>query len=265
MSAASPRRAGEWLRAAERNLPLVAELDPLLGPAGGVLVLAPHPDDESLGCGGLLAACAADRRPARVVVVSDGAGSHPRSQAYPPARLSALRQGEARAAVAALGLDPLRDIAFLGLPDTAVPSAGPAFEAAVAALLRLADPAPGAVLVTWRHDPHCDHAASFAMAAALVRALPAGTRLYAYPVWGLAFAHPLPGFPLPPEPLISEPPRGIRLDITRHLPAKRRAVAAHVSQVSPLVTDDPQGFRLPPEALALAFRPTELFLEVDFA
>ncbi|MFC7473617.1 PIG-L deacetylase family protein [Dankookia sp. GCM10030260] len=252
--------AGAWLRAAERDLPLVDGLDAQLGP-GGVLVVAPHPDDESLGCGGLLAACAAAGRPARVVVVSDGAGSHPNSRAWPRARLVAQRQAEARAAVGELGLDPARDIAFLGLPDTAVPMAGADFDAAVAALRRAAGPAPGTVLAAWRHDPHRDHTASFAIVAAAMRGWPAGTRLFAYPVWGLAFAHPIPGFPLPPEPDLAVPARGFRLDVARHLPAKRRAVAAHESQVSGLIDDDPGGFRLPEAALALAFRPFELFLE----
>jgi LmbE family N-acetylglucosaminyl deacetylase len=252
--------AGDWLRAAERDLPLVGDLDALLGP-GGVLVVAPHPDDESLGCGGLLAACAAAGRPARVVVVSDGAGSHPNSRLWPRDRLVALRQAEARAAVAELGLDPARDIAFLGLPDTAVPSHGPGFAAAVEALLRVASPLPGNVFAAWRHDPHRDHTASFAIVAAALRHWPAGTRLFAYPVWGLAFAHPIPGFPLPLEPRLPAPPRGFRLDVARHLPAKRRAVAAHASQVAALIDDDPGGFRLPEAALALAFRPFELFLE----
>lgn len=253
--------AGAWLHEAERDLPLVADCAALLGPAGGALVIAPHPDDESLGCGGLLAACAAAGRPARVVVVSDGAGSHPNSRAWPRERLVAQRQAEARAAVAALGLDPARDIAFLGLPDTAVPLAGAGFDAAVAALLQAAGPAPGTVFAPWRHDPHRDHTASFAIAAAALLTLPPRTRLFAYPVWGLAFAHPIPGFPLPPEPRLPAPPRGLRLDVARHLPAKRQAVAAHVSQVGALIEDDPAGFRLPEAALALAFRPFELFLE----
>jgi LmbE family N-acetylglucosaminyl deacetylase len=198
-----------------------------------------------------------------VVVVSDGAGSHPGSRAWPPPRLAALRQRETRAAVAELGLDLARDLAFLGLPDRAVPASGPGFEAAVAAILRMAAPAPpNAVFATWRHDPHADHAATAAIAAAVVRALPAGTRLFAYPVWGLAFAHPIPGFPLPAaEPDLPAPPRGLRLDVARHLPAKRRAVAAHASQTTALIADDPEGFRLPPEALALALRPFEVFLE----
>ena len=49
----------------------------------------------------------------------------------------------------------------------------------------------------------------------------------------------------------------------RHLPAKRRAVAAHRSQITRLIDDDPAGFQLPPELLALAFRPFEVFLAED--
>ena len=81
-------RAGEWLHRAERDLPLEAGLDRLLGPGGGALVLAPHPDDESLGTGGLIAACVAEGRRVHVAVVSDGAASHPGSRAWPPARLA---------------------------------------------------------------------------------------------------------------------------------------------------------------------------------
>ncbi len=253
--------AGAWLRLAERELPATTDVEPLLGPKGGALVLAPHPDDESLGCGGLLAACAAAGRPARVLVVSDGSGSHPGSRDWPAARLAALRQEETRAAVAALGLDPRRDLDFLGLRDTAVPSEGPGFEAAVRAVVAFAGQGPVSLFATWRHDPHCDHVASFAIAVAAARAMGGGTRLYAYPVWGMAYAHPIPGFPLPPAPLLPTPPRGMRLGIESHLEAKQRAVAAHRSQVSSLIEDDPGGFTLPPEALALAFRPQELFLE----
>lgn len=260
-------RAGEALRAAEA-WPAVASVDALVasGP-GGVLILAPHPDDESIGCGGLIAECVAQGRPVRVVVLTDGAASHPGSAGFPPPRLAALREEETRAAVAELGLDPGRDLAFLGQPDAALPARGPGFEAAVAAVLRSAEdgPAPAAVLTTWGHDPHTDHQAAHAIGAAVARALPSRPRLFAYPVWGWAFAHPISGFPTPPEPDLSEPLRGVRLATDRHLAAKRRAVAAHRSQTTGLIADDPAGFRLPPEFLALAFRPFELFLEEDAA
>lgn len=261
-----PRRlgAGGALRAAE-GWPAAASLDDVAPGPGGFLVLAPHPDDESLGCGGVIAECVARGRPVRVAVLTDGAASHPASASFPPPRLAALRQEETRAAVAELGLDPDRDLDFLGLPDTALPSSGPGRDAAVNHLLRLAerDGCPAAVLTTWGHDPHTDHKAARAIGAAVARALPSRPRFFAYPVWGWAFARPIPGFPTPEEPILSEPLRGVRLATDRHLAAKRRAVAAHRSQTTGLIADDPDGFRLPPEALALAFRPFEVFLEED--
>lgn len=256
--------AGEALRAAE-GWPATASLDAMATGPGGFLILAPHPDDESIGCGGLIAECVARGRPVRVVILSEGGASHPNSPSFPRPRLAALRQEETRAAVAELGLNPMRDLDFLGLPDAALPSCGPAFDAAVSHLLRLAerDGHPAAVFTTWGHDPHTDHKAARAMGGALARALPSRPKLYAYPVWGWAFAHPIPGFPTPSEPILSEPLRGVRLAVDRHLSDKRKAVAAHRSQTTGLIADDPGGFRLPPEALALAFRPFELFLEED--
>jgi len=251
--------AGAFLREAAR-LPVVG-IDTLLGPADHVtLLFAPHPDDESLGCGGLLAASAG--RDVRVIVVSDGAGSHPASRVWPGKRLAARRRRETRAALAALGVDPGRST-FLGLPDRAVPDRGPALEAAVAAVL--AGPARGArvgtVLAAWRHDPHRDHAATWAIAAAVARALPGPPRLLAYPVWGWAHAHPIAGFRTPKPPRIAAPPRGHRLDIAASLAAKRRAIAAHATQTGRVVRDDPGGFTLPPRLLALARRRFEVFLE----
>ena len=78
------------LHRAWRALP-EGQLDDIIG-SGTCLVLAPHPDDESLGCGGLIAACVAANRPPLVVVLTDGAGSHPGSVAYPPDRLRAARK-----------------------------------------------------------------------------------------------------------------------------------------------------------------------------
>jgi LmbE family N-acetylglucosaminyl deacetylase len=59
-----------------------------------VMVLAPHPDDETLGCGGLITELTAKGRPPVVVVVTDGTGSHPASRSYPPARLCPMKIGD---------------------------------------------------------------------------------------------------------------------------------------------------------------------------
>ena len=254
---ASRLDAADYLRDAEA-LPLVG-LDGVLPPGSGAMVLAPHPDDESLGCGGLLAALAEAGRFTRVVVVSDGAASHPNSCTHPPDRLRALRREEAVAAMAELGSGPER-LAFLGLPDGGVPDRGPGFEAAVTAIVNLAqrDPTPpAAVLATWAHDTHPDHRAVAAMGRAVAADL--GCRALFYPIWGLRFLYPEMG--LAPAPQVRGPARGARLDIGAMLDRKRRAVAAHRSQTTRLIADDPEGFTLRPGVLDVLLRPFELFLE----
>src|SRR5271168_2641627 len=145
----------------------VGGLNDIIG-SGTCLVLAPHPDDESLGCGGLIAACVAAGRPPLVVILTDGAGSHPNSRAFPPARLRARRAQEVRDAVGVLGLSEDR-LVFLDQPDGAAPADGPGFEAVVATLLALIGKEPGcsAIVAPWRYDPHCDHEAAALLGAAV--------------------------------------------------------------------------------------------------
>ncbi|GAN77087.1 PIG-L deacetylase family protein [Acidisphaera rubrifaciens] len=239
------------MRAAEalarfRNAP-PAGLDAIV--RGPFTVLAPHPDDESLGCGGLIAQAAAAGIPAHVVVLTDGTGSHPNSRRFPAPALAALREGEARAAVRALGLSADR-VAFLHAPDTRAPHAGPAFDALVDALaLRLRATGSRTLFATWRHDPHGDHAAAHLIAAAAARR--AGARLMSYPVWGWTL----------PDDTEVDAPAAMRLDVSGQLAAKRRAIAAHRSQMTDLIDDDPDGFRLPEDFVALHTGTWEVFLD----
>jgi LmbE family N-acetylglucosaminyl deacetylase len=210
------------------------------------LVLAPHPDDESLGCGGMIAAaCAAGLVPA-VAILTDGAASHPQSRQYPPARLAGQREAEAREAVAILGL-PADKLFFMREPDTKLAADGAVIERLLAIAAR---EDCGVVVGPWRGDPHCDHEAAAAIAEAI--AIRLGARLLSYPVWGWVRDGD--------DMLAETRTQGWRLDITAQLDRKRRAIAAHVSQHGGLIGDSPGGFSLPAELLAVSARPYEVFL-----
>lgn len=224
----------------------VADVATILGGAAP-LVLAPHADDESLGCGGLLAMCGAR---AAVLVLTDGTGSHPNSTAFPAERLRALRETEAQAAVEALGVGRDR-LAFMGVRDTAAPHEGPMFDAAVAAIVDALERfGCGVLLAPWRHDPHGDHLAAHRMARAA--AARARVQHLAYPVWGLS---------LPEDAELGvDAPLGWRLDVAAVLPRKRRAIEAHRSQYAGIIADDPAGFQMTAAFRDLFMTPFETFL-----
>jgi LmbE family N-acetylglucosaminyl deacetylase len=237
--------------AAWRSLPLAC-LDRICG-GRPLLVLAPHPDDESLGCGGLIAETCARGEIVHVAILTGGTRSHPNSKTHPAPRLKALREAEARAAVGTLGL-PQKRLGFLALRDGEAPHDGPEFAAAVnrlAALIAAHD--IGTVCATWRHDMHDDHVAAHLIAAAA--AARTGARHFSYPVWGwtLPDEHELPDIAV----------RGVRLDIAHHLEAKRRAIAAHASQLGEAITDDLAGAVLPERLLVNCTQPYEVFLEPE--
>lgn len=217
------------------------------------LIIAPHPDDETLGTGGLIAlACRESQNPS-LVLVTDGTGSHPGSRSHPPERLGAIRRAELGEATRILGLAS-QSVHYLGLPDTAVPTRGPNFERATNAISDLVQQnGAETVFVTWTFDPHCDHQAA-ALIAERVRDRHPGIRLMSYPIWG---------WHLPPADEVAAPqPRGVRVDISSVMAVKHRAIAAHVSQMTDLIADTPEGFRFTETTLAPFLGPFEYFIEV---
>lgn len=218
------------------------------------IVIAPHADDESLACGGLIADACRQGIRAKVVIVSDGTGSHPNSKTYPPNRLKALREEEARRAGAELGLRQ-EEMLFLGLPDRFVPHEGEEAERASGVIAEcVQEIGAGSLFVSWRHDPHCDHEASYQIARKVQRRV-GGLRLFEYVVWG----HTLP--PSTEVDRIHSASR-IRID-SEAREKKRRAIAAHRSQVTALIDDDPGGFLLSQIDLARFDLAYEVFLEID--
>lgn len=219
-----------------------------------VLVLAPHADDESLGCGGLIAALREQNVPVYLWLISDGTMSHPNSLDYPPDRREALREVEFRRACIQLGVSN-EHLMFFRFPDTQVPLPGVInFGDAVAQMAeQLRELNPGTVFTPWRRDPHCDHQATTALIRAAISQTGWPGTLYEYPIWLYELAAQGDA-PHPGEVEI------FTFQLTEELlQKKKRAIENHASQLGQIIHDDPEAFSLKPQVLAHFLTPKEYY------
>jgi LmbE family N-acetylglucosaminyl deacetylase len=195
---------------------------------GPVLVVAPHSDDETLGCGGTIALFAPTRS-IHVVYAADGRLSPSGADGKPAAEadsLPAVRRAEAETAMAGLGLGADR-LHFLDLPDGQLNAHRSTLTARLAELVRTLR--PRTVLTPFRYDQHPDH---LAVHKATVDAVAEGSAtgeitLLEYFVY---FRYPLLA-----EGDIRRavaPAHLVEIDIEPVRVAKRAALDAYVSQVT---------------------------------
>lgn len=261
-----------------------APIPPLTLPAGArVMLFAPHPDDETLAAGGLLFQLARAGTPLRIVFLTNGDG-YPRAVTQEVASraptdadylaFGTLRQREARAALARLGVAP-REVSFLGFPDGGLAELWrphwaqpytspftrwdhPPYQGAVnrhadyegrdltAVIERLMrEFRPTVVLMPHPEDTHLDHAhAGYFVTEALTSLQGAGVLPPRLVVLGY-LVHYGPGTSWPPIPARERllPPRGLsgttwvetKLDSSA-VAAKRAALAEYPSQLKVLGT-----------------------------
>ncbi len=138
--------------------------------ARSALVLAPHFDDEVLGCGGLLARLATRGARVRVLFLTDGAAAAVPDEA--PADHAARRRRESSAALAALGLD---EAAHLDLTDGALERRRD--DLAEAIRREILDLTPDLLLVPSPLESTADHRAAFAALHAVLGTVRAGDPL----------------------------------------------------------------------------------------
>lgn len=136
-----------------------------------LVVVAAHPDDETLGAGGLLAMAADRGLSVLVVVATDGAASGVTG-------IAARRSAELAEAVALLA--PGAEIVELGVPDGQADAHRPAIAAALRAVLE-ARPSKALIAAPWRGDGHPDHRTVGEVAVEVGGAL--GRRVAEYPIW----------------------------------------------------------------------------------
>jgi LmbE family N-acetylglucosaminyl deacetylase len=216
-----------------------------------VLVVAPHPDDETLGCGGAIALLRSLNCDVRVLVISDGTLSHPRSLKYPASARRTLRESETLSALSVLGVEA-NAITFYRMQDGSIPAHYQ--NAIVSCCTYLTEIAPQIIFLPWRYDPHPDHRATWKLIHAALVGLHLSPRLIEYPIWDW---DPQQRENLPKSLKVTP----WRLHTGSVVELKQQAIAAYRSQITDLIDDDPQGFRLTPEMLANFTRPWEVYLE----
>jgi LmbE family N-acetylglucosaminyl deacetylase len=218
----------EWLPAfvdlADWELPLLP-----------TLVLAPHPDDETLGAGGLIAKLRRAGVPVTIVAITDGENAY----AGTP-RLGDLRVLEQIEAVQRLGV-PESMIHRLHLPDRHVSDCE---DQLVELLLALVN-SDMHLVAPWQRDFHPDHEAAGRAAARVAQSKNLPITYYLFWTWHRGNPSMLDGLPVTKLPLNEA-----------ELKTKLHALQAHVSQFE---HGDGQPI-LSPELLVPAQRAFEVYI-----
>ena len=164
------------------RLPVIAP--EILVPKGyRAVVVAPHPDDESVGLGGLISRLAMLKRSILLIAATDGAASRPGYTYRMPRRPAEARSLEAWRVVQRLG-PRHTTILRSGLEDGEVARVERDLEWRLRGLLLPSD----VVFATWRHDGHPDHDALGRIAANACAALL--VNLIEVPLWAWQWSFP---------------------------------------------------------------------------
>ena len=140
-----------------------------------VVVLAAHPDDETLGASGLVQRLHEQGAAVSLVVATDGEAAFPDAGQDERAELGRQRRRELAESLRAQGLGTVA-VHWLGLPDSGLAEHQEQLAQALTELLDGAD----LCLLPWPGDPHPDHQI---VGEAGLRVAPVSAHRFAYPVW----------------------------------------------------------------------------------
>ncbi len=231
-----------------RARPYAADGEPV------TLVIAPHQDDEVLGCGGLIARKRLEGHPVHVAFITDGGASHPHHPTLTPAAVAAWRANEAREALRKLGVETPA-IHFLNAADGTLDRLAPEQSAKVVGQLHalIKSVRPDEIFTAYRKDGSSEHEAAFVLLQRSLQGYARPFRLYEYVVW--AWWNPsrliLPFFTS----------RGVvRFDFKGYGFLKQQALAAYRSQFAPTPPWDTP--LLKSNFTGLFAKPEEYYLEV---
>lgn len=215
------------------------------------VVIAPHQDDETLACGGLIARKRNEGLPVHVIFITDGSASHPGHPRLVPPAIAALRRAEAMSAMACLGVERTT-VHFLNEPDGSLNTISA--ERREALVLRLADQlraiTPGEIFVPCNPDGSSEHDATFDFVMDAITRAHLQPDIWQYPVW--SWWNPLL---LLRRWLLSKDCR--RLPLEDYRQHKHQAIRCYQSQIAPLAPDRIPA--LPADLVDIFLADTEFF------
>lgn len=191
---------------------------------GASLILAPHPDDEVLGCGGTIAKRVGQGHPVYIAFLTDGRLGVPDR----PDEAQAIREEEATRAAAVLGLAP-GALTFLRVEDGQLAASVDPMIGRVGKLID--DLGVAELFAPYRSDYHPDHIAAWRIAEAC---RPMVRRLYEYPIWFGPWLWSRLGWKarLAASAHLADLRRAVKVDVGNVLTVKRAALGAYRSQVA---------------------------------
>jgi len=215
------------------------------------VVIAPHQDDETLACGGVIARKRSEGLPVHVIFITDGSASHPGHPRLGPADISTLRHAEALRAMDCLGVER-QAVHFLDEPDGSLKTITAARrEDLVARLAGLLGPiAPGEIFLPCNPDGSSEHDATFGFVMDALARTKLRLDIWQYPVWSwwnpVLLLH-----------LWRDTKDCRRLPLEDYRQAKQQAIFCYESQISPLAPGTVAA--LPPELVDIFLADTEFF------
>jgi LmbE family N-acetylglucosaminyl deacetylase len=183
-----------------------------------VIVFAPHPDDETLACGGTIIKKLAEGFDVYVTVMTDGRHSHDATLGLsepPPETIAQIRAIEFREATRVLGINP-SNLILMGFEDGKLKEH--ISEAGERTVQILREVHPVEIYMPYRDDANEDHRTTYEILAGSVRETDLLPKMYEYSVWNGKI-----------------PPLGLKvflMDIHRELGRKMEAISKYKSQIS---------------------------------
>ncbi|MBR8834233.1 MAG: PIG-L family deacetylase [Stigonema ocellatum SAG 48.90 = DSM 106950] len=220
------------------------------------MVIAPHQDDEVLGCGGLIGLKREQNVPVQIVFMTDGSASHSWLPQYQSGELVPIRRDEAFKALNILGVER-EQIHFLDKPDSKLRfldlNEHQQTIEQLAELFRSFQ--PGEIYVPHRNDRTNDHEATYELVQAAIKLSGIEVVVLQYPIWilwkSLLFR----------DLKLHELANAYRLSIHSVQSKKREAITFYRSQYLPI--DAETAAILKPAFLKRFFWPYEVFFRTD--